>query len=259
SLAVFDILVVLWMFLSSLKTTREVFNDPWGLPASPQWSNYATAWDAAKFGEGVLNSLILVLVSGVVTVVIAAPAAYALSRFRWRWSNATTVFFAMGLGIPAQTLFIPIFVALDKLGLVNSLTGLVIVFIGTSVPFAVFFLTAFFASLPRELEEAAAIDGASPTRTYVKIMLPLTRSGLLTLFVLQAISHWGETLFALVLLQDKTTISLSLLHFMQTMQYTGAQWSVLFAGITIIVIPLLMLYLWMGTRLIEGIAAGYSR
>ncbi|GAA1604316.1 carbohydrate ABC transporter permease [Kribbella hippodromi] len=259
SLAVFDIFIVVWLFVSSLKTTREVFDSPFGLPSSPQWQNYQVAWESAKFGEGVGNSLLLVFVSGIATLLIAAPAAYVLSRFQWRLSGATTVFFAMGLGIPAQTLFIPLFVALDKLHLVNTMTGLIIVCTGTGIPFAVFFLTAFFASLPKELEEAAAIDGCSPPYTFWRIMLPLTRSGLLTLFVLQAIGHWGETLFALILLQDKTTISLSLLRFMQTMQYNGAQWSVLFAGIGIIVIPLVLLYLWMGSRLIEGIASGYGK
>ncbi|WP_020580019.1 carbohydrate ABC transporter permease [Actinopolymorpha alba] len=259
SLAIFDLFVVAWLFVNSLKTTPEIFQNPWGLPDKPQWRNYLDAWNTAHFGEGVLNSLILVVASGAGTLLLAAPAAYALTRFRWRWSGAVTVFFAMGLGVPAQSLFIPLYVGMDRLGLVNTLWGLLLVYTATNLPFAVFFLTAFFASLPYELEEAAALDGAGPGYTFWRIMLPLTRSGPLTLFVLQAIGDWGETFFALVFLQDKKTISLALLNFTQTMQYTGAEWSVLFAGICIIVIPLILLYLWMGSRLIEGIAAGYGK
>jgi ABC-type glycerol-3-phosphate transport system permease component len=259
SLAIFDLFVVAWLFLNSLKTTSEIFENPWGLPSRPQWHNYIDAWNVAHFGEGVLNSLLLVVASVTATLALAAPAAYALTRFRWRWSGAVTVFFAMGLGVPAQSIFIPLYVGMDRLGLVNTLWGLLIVYTATNLPFAVFFLTAFFASLPYELEEAAALDGAGPGYTFWRIMLPLTRSGLLTLFVLQAIGDWGETFFALVFLQDKKTISLALLTFTQTMQYTGAEWSVLFAGICIIVIPLIALYLWTGRRLVEGIAAGYGR
>jgi ABC-type glycerol-3-phosphate transport system permease component len=259
SLAIFDLFVVGWLFLNSLKTTPEIFEDPWGLPSRPRWHNYVDAWNVAHFGEGVLNSLVLVVASGIATLSLAAPAAYALTRFRWRWSGPVTVFFAMGLGVPAQSIFIPLYVGMDRLGLVNTLWGLLLVYTATNLPFAVFFLTGFFASLPHELEEAAALDGAGPGYTFWRIMLPLTRSGLLTLFVLQAIGDWGETFFALVFLQDKKTISLALLNFTQTVQYTGAEWSVLFAGICIIVIPLIALYLWTGRRLVEGIAAGYGR
>ncbi|MET9336394.1 carbohydrate ABC transporter permease [Nonomuraea sp. NPDC003804] len=259
SLAVFDLFVVGWMALSSLKTTREVVHDPWGLPAQLQWGNYAEAWTSAAFGEGVLNSLLLVTGSGLGTILLAAPAAYVLSRFRWRLSGPVTVLFAMGLGIPGPAIMIPIYLGLDRMGLIDSLTGLLIVYIATNLPFSVFFLTAFFASLPRELEEAAALDGSGPYHTYWRVMLPLTRSGLIALFILQAIGDWGETFFALSFLREQKTISLTLLNFVQTMQYTGARWSVLFAGICIVVIPLLLLYLWMSSRLIEGIAAGYGK
>lgn len=259
ALAIFDIFAIVWLLLSSFKTTREIFGNPWGLPDSWQWRNYVDAWNAAHFGEGVVNSLILVVVSGVATLLLASPAAYALSRFGRRSANPLTVFFVLGLGVPAQTMFIPLYVAFDRVGLTNSLTGLLVIYVGSALPFAVFLLTAFFRSLPRELEEAAALDAATPWYTFWRIMLPLARSGLITVFVLQAIGHWGETLFALVMLHDKTTISLSLLNFLQTMQYTGANWSVVFAGLAIIVLPLIILYLWLGSRIIEGIAAGYSR
>lgn len=258
-LAIFDIAVLVWMVLSSLKTTREMVLDPFGLPAQLQWGNYAEAWNSGQFGNGIVNSVILVVASGVGCILLAAPAAYALSRFKARGANALTMFFILGLGIPAQTTFLPLYVAFDRIGLVDSLTGLCLIYIGTGIPYALFLLTAFFRSLPNELEEAAALDGAGPVRTFWQIMLPMTRSGLITIFILQAIGHWGETFFALVMLQSQSTLSLSILRFTQTMQYTGNQWSVLMAGLVMVIIPLLVVYIWTGRRVIEGIGAGYSK
>lgn len=258
-LAIIDVLLLVWMAISSFKTARELMLRPWALPTRWVWQNYVDAWHTARLAEGFLNSVILVLGSGVGCLIIAAPAAYALSRFRSKGVGSITVFFIVGLGIPAQGIYIPLYIGLAHLGLTNSIWGLMLIYIGFGVPYALFLLTAFFRSLPRELEEAAAIDGLTPWRTFWSIMLPLARSGLITVFVLQAIGHWGETFFALVMLQDKTTLSLSVYQFMQSMQYSGSQWSVLFAGLMIIIVPLLALYMWLGSRVIEGIGAGYGR
>lgn len=258
-LAIGDILLFVWMLLASLKTTREMTFKPFSWPSHWLYSNFREAWVAADFKSGFVNSLILVIGSGIGCIALAAPAAYALSRIKVRGSGPIMVFFVMGLGIPTQAMFIPLYVMFDRLNLVNSIWGLMLIYIGSGIPFALFLLTAFFHSLPRELEEAAVIDGAGPLRVFTKIMLPLTRSGLITIFVLQAISNWGETFFALVMLQDKTTLSLALYRFLNTMQYTGARYSVLFAGLIITIAPLLILYIFLGKRIIEGIAAGYSR
>ncbi|MBS2535215.1 carbohydrate ABC transporter permease [Catenulispora sp. NF23] len=254
-----NVLMIVWIVLSSLKSTREMALHPWSWPKHFIWSNYRTAWVSAQFGAGVGNSLLLIVGSGLACILLAAPAAYALSRFRVRSSGVHTALFVLGLGIPAQTMFIPLYVAFDRVGLVDSVWGLMLIYTGAGIPYALFLLTAFFRSLPVELEEAAALDGAGPGYTFWRIMLPLARSGLITIFVLQAIGHWGETFFALVMLHTKTTLSLSLYNFTQTMQYTGSRYSVLFAGLVILIAPLLVLYIVLGRRIIEGISAGYSK
>ncbi|GAA2387709.1 carbohydrate ABC transporter permease [Dactylosporangium salmoneum] len=259
ALAAVDVLILVWMLLSSLKETREMVLEPFSWPSHFAWDNYEIAWTSGQFGDGVLNSLVLVVGSGVGCIVLAAPAAYALARFQIRGAGTHLSLFVLGLGIPAQTMFIPLYVAFDKIGLTDSVWGLMLIYIGAGIPYALFLLTAFFRSMPTELEQAGAIDGASPWYVFWRIMLPLARSGLITIFVMQAIGHWSETFFALVMLQTKTTLSLSLYNFMQTMQYTGSRYSVLFAGLIIIVGPLLVAYLWLGRRIVEGIAAGYSR
>lgn len=259
ALAIFDIAVLLWIFLSSFKTTRELIFDPWGLPESLQWQNYVEAWNSANLGTGIMNSVVLVVTCSVASVALGAPAAYALSRFKRPSAGPITIVFVLGLGVPTQAIFIPLFVMFDRVGLVDSIFGLFLIYTGISLPFTVFLLTGFFKSLPRDLEEAAALDGLNPGATFWRIMFPLARSGILTVVVLQAIGFWGETFFAIVFLRQESTISVALLQFMKTMQYTGARWEVLFAGIALIILPLLLLYIWLGSRLVDGIAAGYSK
>ncbi|MFF9453604.1 carbohydrate ABC transporter permease [Streptomyces flaveolus] len=255
---VFNVFTGVWLLLSSVKSADEIFSSPWQLPESLRWGNYTRAWSGALFEQAALNTVIVVGGTAVITVLLAAPAAYVLSRITTRFNGGFTLFFALGLGIPAQVVMLPLFVVMNQLMLVDSLFGLVIVYVATSLPFAVFFLTGFFATLPVELEEAAALDGASPLRTFWQVMLPLARGGLVTVLILNIIQHWGETVFALVFIQstDHQTLSLALLGLLQQMQYNGADWGGLFAGVAIVVLPVLACYVWLGRRIIEGMTVG---
>jgi len=150
---------------------------------------------------------------------------------------------------------------LAKVDLINCLIGLMLVSIGVGMPFTVFLLTGFFRSLPSELEEAAALDGASPVATFVRVMLPVARGGLITALVLQIISNWNETLIALTLLQstDKYTLPLALISFVQQQTYSGADWGGLFAGLTIVILPMLIVYVLLGRKLSEGLTLGVGK
>ncbi|TXS06885.1 carbohydrate ABC transporter permease [Streptomyces sp. NBC_01201] len=256
--ATFNVLTGVWLLLSSLKNADEIFSTPWQLPHAAQWGNYARAWTTGLFGQAAFNTVVVVGGTAVVTLILAAPAAYALSRITTRFNGGFTLFFALGLGIPAQVVMLPLFVVMNKLFLVDSLFGLVVVYVATSLPFAVFFLTGFMSTLPVELEEAAALDGASPFRTFWQVMLPLARGGMVTVLILNIIQHWGETVFALIFIQNtqNQTLSLALLGFLQQMQFNGADWGGLFAGVTIVVLPVLACYIWLGRRIIEGMTLG---
>jgi multiple sugar transport system permease protein/N-acetylglucosamine transport system permease protein len=258
AVAGFNILVGLWLLLSSVKSASDIFTSPWRLPHDLHWDNYTRAWTQGLFGSAAVNTVIVVAGTAVLTLLLAAPAAYVLSRVTTRWNGGLTLFFALGLGVPAQVVMLPLYVLMDKLHLVDSLLGLVIVYVATSLPFSTFFLTGFFGSLPVELEEAAALDGASPLRTFWQVMLPLARGGLVTVLILNVIQHWGETVFALIFIQSTShqTLSLALLGFLQQMQYNGADWGALFAGLAMVVLPLLACYIWLGRRIIEGMTVG---
>lgn len=205
-----------------------------------------------------MNTIVVVAGTALGTLLLAAPAAYVLSRVTTRWNGGLILFFALGLGVPAQVVVLPLFVVLNDLNLIDTLQGLCLVYIASSLPFTVFFLTGFLRTLPIELEEAAALDGASPLRTFWQIMLPLARGGLITVLIVNIIQHWGETVFALVFIQDTDhqPLSLALLGFLQQMQYNGADWGALFAGVAMVVLPLLALYVWLARRIIEGMTVG---
>lgn len=257
----FNIFVLTWMVMSSLKTSSEIFEVPWEWPEVTQWINYVMAWQDGNFGRSVLNTVLLTLGTAIATIAIAAPASYALSRFKVISAGPFTMYFALGIGIPAQLVILPLYSLMNHLGMVNSLWGLWVLYVATSLPFAVFFLTGFFSSLPSELEEAATLDGASAAQIFRIVMLPLARSGIVTLAILNMIAHWNETIFALVFLQsnEQVTLSLALLNFMKTMQYNNANWGGLFAGVCILVLPVLAVYLWLGRQIIEGMTLGAEK
>lgn len=257
----FNILVFVFLILSSVKTSQEIFQAPWGIPRSLHFENWTNAWHESGFARATLNTVGLAVGGSVCTLAVSAPASYVLARVRVVSAGPLTVFFVLGLGIPAQVTVIPLFEMMSRVDLVNSLVGLFILYTATHVPFTVFLLTGFMRSLPTEIEEAAAIDGASPFRSFWQVMLPLARSGLVTVLILNVISMWNETLLGIVFLQsvDKYTLSLALLNFLSSMQFSGADYGGLFAGVCILVLPMLALYLWLWRRIIEGITLGAGK
>lgn len=257
----FNVGVLAWLVLASLKTTNEIFDAPLGFPDSLKLSNYEQAWTVSNFSAAARNTVALVALAAVTIVTISAPAAYVLSRIPSRMSGRLTLLFALGIGVPPQVIVLPLFVLVQRMNLVDSLTGLFLLYVVFSLPFTVFLLTGFFRSLPGELEEAAALDGCSPGHTFWRIMLPLARPGLITALILNAIFLWSETFLALIFIQstENQTLSLALLGLMQTLQYQGANWGALFAGVCIVVLPMLALYVWLGRRITEGMTLGAGK
>lgn len=256
----FSIGLVLWLVLAAFKRNDTVFGQIFALPESFRFENFVDAWNILDFNRSFVNTILVVGVATVLTVGLAAPAAYALSRFHFKGAGVLTVGFAIGIGVPVQTILIPLFIGLARTHLTNSLVGLTLVYIGISLPFAVFLLTPFFGSLPKELEEAALVDGAGPVRTFRSVMLPLAQGGLITAGIFTAVGLWNEFLFALTLLidEDKRTLSLTLLNTYGAMRFTS-NWVGLFAGVVIVVVPILVIYAFLSRRIIEGITLGSGK
>ena len=255
--SLFTIFSISWIMLASLKSTREIFREPLKLPAEMMWENYVNAWNSVRLGDYIINSIIVVTVSLIVLMAVSAPAAYVLSRFKFRGAAMVTMVYIAGMGIPFPLLFIPLFGILTLLRVINTLPGLMLVYVSLSIPFTVFLLTGFFATLPRELEEASLIDGCSNWQTFWHVMLPLASPGLLTAAIFNGIGLWNEYQLALVFINnpDNRTLSLGLYSMQNAMQYTG-DWPGLFAGVVIVMIPTILLYIILSEKMISGITMG---
>jgi N-acetylglucosamine transport system permease protein len=261
----FNVLLLYWLIAGSFKVPAEIFREPFQLPVvlfqrGTPFANYIYAWNNAGFGDAFLVTVLLVAVATLTIVAVSAPAAYALSRLGVRGSGTMTNFIAIGMGVPFQTVIIPLFVSMAKVHLTDNLFGLYLVYVALSIPFTVFLLTGFFRSLPDELEESAAIDGASPARTFRSVMLPLARGGLITAMIINAIGLWNETLLALVFLQTNAhfTLARALFSFYNAAVYQS-QYGGLIAGVAIIVLPMLVLYLVLARRIITGLTLGAGK
>jgi ABC-type glycerol-3-phosphate transport system permease component len=258
--SVFTIFGMLWIFMSSFKRTGELFKNVWALPARPYFENYIKAWSVVKLGSYFGNSIIVVSISILLILAVSAPAAYVLTRIKFRGRGALTLFFIAGMGIPFALLFIPLFSMLRIIKMIDSLQGLILIYVALSIPFTVFLLTGFFATLPVEIEESAALDGAGPYRIFFSIMLPLASPGLLTAAIFNFIGLWNEYMLALIFLtsQTKSTVALGLYALQSSMQYTG-DWGALFAGVMIVVLPTIILYIVLSERMIAGITLGTGK
>lgn len=253
----FSILAFVWIAFSSLKTNREFFSNLWGIFKSAQWVNYVTIWTKHNLGGNFGNSLYVVSISVVLILLICTPAAYVLSRIRFRLSKPVATLITFGMGVPFQLMLVPLYFIMYDMGLVNSLNGLIVVYVALSIPFTVFLQMGFFKTLPSVLEEAAYIDGSGPMRTFFSIMLPLGRPGIITAAIFNFISLWNEFLLALTLLNDDSlfTLPIGLFNVQTSMQYTG-NWVALFAGFVIVFIPTLIIYIFLSRQIIEGLTMG---
>jgi N-acetylglucosamine transport system permease protein len=258
-----------WMVYTSLKTTPEIFQSAWSLPASPQWVNFKNAWfgqgDEEGLGRYFLNSIQITVASVVLILALGSMATYALTRFRFRGAELIFNGFIGGMVFPIFLAVVPLFLLLNQTripgisprGFVNHYGGLLAVYVAYSLPFTVFVLSGFFRSLPEELAEASSIDGASRWQTFLRIMLPLAKPGLIVAGVFNVIGIWNEYPLALVLLTDREmyTLPLGLAQITQRQQYS-ADWGALFAALVIIIIPTMMVYLFFQRQISEGLTAG---
>jgi N-acetylglucosamine transport system permease protein len=255
--SLFTIFVLAWIVISSLKTNRQLFLNVWALPTKMQFVNYVIAWTTTNMGSYFINSVLVVLFAVIVIIALSAPASYILSRGKFRGKNLITLIFIAGIGIPVPLLFIPLFVIMDKIKLINTLWGLGIIYVAVSIPFTVYLLTGFFGSLPIELEEAAVLDGCSDIEVFSKVMLPLASPGLITAAIFNFMFLWNEYQLALVYLSDPKlrTLSLGIYSLENSMEYTG-DWVGLMAGVIIVIVPTIILYIILSEKMIAGITMG---
>jgi N-acetylglucosamine transport system permease protein len=250
---------LLWTVFSSLKDNQQFFlGKPWDLPKLPLlWSNFSFVWEKYNFGQNFMNSLVVTVVSTIFGVLLSATTAYVIARFTFRGNGLLYYSYLSYMMIPTFLGIIPLFFLLNDLHLTNNLFGLILVYMVTAVPFAVFVLVSFFKSLPSELEEAAAIDGASHYGIFFRIMLPLAKPGLMSVAIITVLNIWNEYVFALVLINDPTkyTIPVAIAVMQGEMQYR-TEWGPLFAALIISMGPTIIFYSIFQKQITGGITAG---
>ena len=253
----FTVLALSWVVLASRKTNRDVFRNPFTIPEEPQFVNYERVWSNSQVGQAFANSLVTVGTSVILILVVSAPASYILSRAEFKGRGLLTIVYIAGIGIPYPLLFIPLFALLAGLKLLNTIPGLVLIYVSLSIPFTVYILTGFFSTLPQELEDAAVIDGATDFQVFSRVMLPLASPGLLTATIFNFIGLWNEFQLALIFIQDPDLrpLSLSLYTLKNSMTYSG-DWAGLFAGVVIVIVPTIILFVWLSERMISGMTLG---
>ena len=246
---------IIWVVLSSLKTRKELIKTPFAFPTAPQWENYTFAWTAGKLGVAMRNSFIVCVVTLLLTMLVGSMAAFAIGKMRWKLANATMTYILIGMMIPVHCVLIPLFVRFAKIGLSNSLIGIIIPYLTFSLPVTIFIMTGFFRSIPNELFESACIDGCSIYKMFFSIALPLSRTGLFVTGLMTFVNNWNELLMAMVFISDdmKKTLPVALSKFVGPYQTNYAQ---MFAAIVIAIIPTIIVYSAFSNQIVDGLTQG---
>jgi raffinose/stachyose/melibiose transport system permease protein len=254
-LAVVFFFPMVWMVLSSFKTQQAIFSSPFALPDSIDLSRWAEAWEVGNIGRYAMNSAIVTGASVTLILVIGSAAAYAFSRFRFPGRTLAMGLFALGLLLPLQAYFIAQFQLFTGLALTDTRWALIIPYTAMGLPLAVFLLKVYLDGLPDELFEAARMDGAGDGRIFWRIALPLLRPGLATVAIFSALAAWNEFLLALLYIQsdDLKTIPTGLLAFSSRYQ---TDYALLFSALSIITIPMIVIYVVFNRHIVDGITTG---
>jgi N-acetylglucosamine transport system permease protein len=256
--AAMTLLPLLWMFLSSFKSNDEILSDPWGLPGALRFDNWTRAWNEAHIGQYLLNSVVVVTGSLTLTMLMGATAAYVFARYEFRGRQLAYYLFVGGMMFPVFLALVPLFFVVRSAGLFGTWTGLILVYSAYSLPFTVFFLTAFFRTLPSTVAEAAMIDGCGHFRLFFRVMLPMAKPGMISVAIFNFLSHWNQFLLPQVLMQgdDSRWVLAQGLAALAINQGYAGDYSQLFAGLTIAVLPVLVVYVAFQRQVQSGLTAG---
>ena len=269
TLAVLIIVPVAWVFLASVKENSEFYGDPWALPAGFYRQNFASAWEEANMGSYILSSVAVTGLALAILLVVALPAAYCLARFKFTGRRLLNTCFMAGLFINVNYIVVPIFLMLrDGDAFLNSVLGqgflmnnrvtLAIVYAATALPFTIYLLSGYFATLPHDFEEAAYIDGAGYGRTMVSIIFPLAQPSIITVILFNFLAFWNEYIISMTLLSSSKgprTLPVGLMNLMQAQQ-NKAEYGILYAGLVIVMLPTLILYICVQKKLTQGMTVG---
>lgn len=248
---------LIWILAASLSTSREIFSGAvFKFESGFHFENYANAWNSSNVSVFFMNSLLYSVVSCVAVILISAPAAYVLSRYTFLGNKPIKTSLILAMSIPEVMIIMPIY-ALTAQYHIRGRILLMILYIFIRVPFTTTYLLNFFASLSRSYEEAAAIDGCTPGKTFCQIMLPLIQPAIVTVTIFNFLSVWNEFFMALIFATstEMTPVGVGLLQIVNGMKYTG-DYGGLFAAVIIVFLPTFLLYIFLSEKIIAGVTGG---
>ncbi len=259
--ALLVIFPMLWSVMTAFKTDQEIFFSPWAFPATPIYANFVRAWTTARIGEFLYNTLLVIVPSLFFTLLLSAMAAYVLARFEFPGRNLIFYMFLVGMIFPLFLALVPLYFVMRQINLLDTFPGLIMVYVAFSLSFTIFFLTNFFRTLPRELGEAATIDGANQYDIFFRVYLPLAKPGLITMGIFNFLGQWNQYILpnTLMITNEDTNTHYVLsqgLYYLQAKQFYQSDWSGLFAAVTIVMIPTLVIYLIFNNQIEQGMTAG---
>ena len=248
---------LLWVLMSSFKTTQQIFGSPFSLPTSLNFENYVSAWTTASIGTYFFNTVIVVGSALVIVMLLGAMCAYVLARYEFKGSRIIYYLMLAGLTFPIFLAVVPLFQTLRGFGLLNTFPGLIITYVAFALPFTVFFLFAFFKTLPQEVAEAAAIDGAGPWRIFFTIMLPMAKPGMASVAIFNFLGLWNQFLLPIALNTNSSNYVLSqgMASFASQAGY-AVNFGALFAAVVITVLPVLATYIVFQRQLQGSVSPG---
>ena len=253
--AFYAIFPMLWLAMTSFKTNAELMANPFTLPEVWQVQNYINAIELSGIGRMMINSVVISFAAMLCNILVAAMIAYCISRFEFKFKEGIFAMFSAGILVPLNALMVPYFIIINKLGLYDKMLGLVLVYTAIGIPISTFIVRGFMNSLPREIEEAAYIDGCGFFGRFFRIILPLSRTGLVTAATLHFITCWNEFVYANLIISSSSnkTIQLGIRYF--TNQFTTDYVS-MYAAIVLSIVPCIIAYVCFQEQIVSGLTSG---
>lgn len=244
-----------WVLILSLRTTTEIYRNPYGLPLPPHFAKFAVAWLDSHYDIYFLNSVVVVFSAVAIVTLVGAMAAHCLARYKFRGNRAIYFLIFSTLIFPPQVTIIALFQILIEYGLFNTRVGLILVYVALQLPITVYILESFFRRIPSDLFDAARIDGYPETVIFWRISLPVAWPAISTTIIVNTILLWNEFLFAIVLISsdDKRTLPIGILKFMGDQSNNVGMVA---TGLMIAIVPVVAIYVFFSEKLIQGMTAG---
>jgi N-acetylglucosamine transport system permease protein len=261
-----------WSVMSSFKSEAEILTNPWALPEAWLFENFSRAWQKASIGDYIFNTFIIIIPGIFFTLLLSAMAAYVFARYDFRGKGLLFNMFLIGMMFPVFLALVPLFLVLKYIGdwtgipMLNTYYGTSIVYIAYSLSWTIFFMTGFFKTLPKEISEAAVIDGATHAQTFFQVMLPLAKPGLVSAAIFNFLGQWNQFILPTVLLSSanenaeaggRTMYVISQgLYYLQNQQRYQSDMGALFAAVTIVMVPTLIVYVIFQDKIEKGLTVG---